>query len=281
MQVLPPDRPRQAGPALHVLRGDFRGESGGRPRDLLPQVRPPQPEPGPRLRHLRRAGGAQTQARSGGVPGTRHDLFRAPQGDHPPDRVGQGSGRRHEVHPRREGAGGLLRRHPADDRQRNVHHQRHRARDRQPAAPQPRRLLLPDREGPLRRADHSLPRELGGVRVRRQEPAPRPHRSQAEVPGQRLPARPRHGARRGSDPDLLQVRSGDLPRRQDPAQGGAPSGGEQAHQEHLRGQGRLGQAGGDSPLRQARDRRDLRAAGEAGDPGDRNRSRSTSSALFR
>jgi len=29
----------------------------------------------------------------------------------------------------------LLRRVPADDRERNVHHQRHRARDRQPVAP--------------------------------------------------------------------------------------------------------------------------------------------------
>ena len=42
---------------------------------------------------------------------------------------------------RHQGAGGLLRRDPADDRERYVHHQRHRARRRQPAAPQPGRVL--------------------------------------------------------------------------------------------------------------------------------------------
>ena len=40
-----------------------------------------------------------------------------------------------QSHPRREGAGGLLRRNPADDPERHLHHQRHRARRRQPAAP--------------------------------------------------------------------------------------------------------------------------------------------------
>jgi DNA-directed RNA polymerase beta subunit len=47
------------------------------------------------------------------------------------------------------------------------------------------RLLLPAGEGTVRGPDHPLPRELGGVRVRLQEPAARPHRPQAEVPGHR------------------------------------------------------------------------------------------------
>ena len=42
---------------------------------------------------------------------------------------------------RRQGGGGLLRRHPADDGQRHVHHQRHRARHRLAAPPEPGRVL--------------------------------------------------------------------------------------------------------------------------------------------
>ena len=42
---------------------------------------------------------------------------------------------------------------------------------------------------------------LGGVRVRRQEPALRPHRPQAEVPGDRVPARARPARRRRDHPD--------------------------------------------------------------------------------
>ena len=42
---------------------------------------------------------------------------------------------------RHQGAGGLLRRHPADGRSRHVHHQRHRARHRQPVAPLAGRVL--------------------------------------------------------------------------------------------------------------------------------------------
>ena len=53
----------------------------------------------------------------------------------PPGRLGHQRGDRRAVDPRRQGAGGLLRRDPADDRERHVHHQRHRARRRQPAAP--------------------------------------------------------------------------------------------------------------------------------------------------
>ena len=94
-----------------------------------------------------------------------------------------------KTHPRHQGAGGLLRRHPADDGERDLHHQRHRARHRQPAAPLAGRLLLAAGEGPVRGADHPVPRQLGGVRVRLQEPAARAHRPQAQVPGLGLPAR--------------------------------------------------------------------------------------------
>ena len=46
------------------------------------------------------------------------------------------------------------------------------------------------------RPDHPLPRLVGRVRVRQQEPAVRAHRSQAQVPGNGLPARPRPERRR-------------------------------------------------------------------------------------
>ena len=66
----------------------------GRPRDPLPEVRPPEREQARHLRDLRRAGGPQAQVRRGRVPGTRHDLRRAPEGHHPPRGLGQGSRRR-------------------------------------------------------------------------------------------------------------------------------------------------------------------------------------------
>ena len=50
-------------------------------------------------------------------------------------------GDRRQDHSRHQGAGSLLRRNPADDRERHVHHQRNRARHRQPVAPQSRRVL--------------------------------------------------------------------------------------------------------------------------------------------
>ena len=52
-----------------------------------------------------------------------------------------------------------------------------------PAAPLAGRVLPLGRQDALRRADHPVPRLVGGVRVRHEEPAVRPHRPQAEVPG--------------------------------------------------------------------------------------------------
>ena len=69
------------------------------------------------------------------------------------------------------------------------------------AAPLAGRLLPLGRQDALHRADHPVPRLVGGVRVRREEPALRPHRPQAEVPGVGVPARPRPARRRRDHPD--------------------------------------------------------------------------------
>ena len=82
----------------------------------------------------------EAEVRRRRVPPARHDVRGADQGDDAADDLRHPRGRRaHRA--RHQGAGGLLRRDPADDGDRYVHHQRHRARRRQPAAPQPRRLL--------------------------------------------------------------------------------------------------------------------------------------------
>ena len=49
----------------------------------------------------------------------------------------------------------------------------------------------PTGAGLLPRQDHSLSRKLGGIRVRQQEPAVRPHRPQAQILRHGVPARPR------------------------------------------------------------------------------------------
>ncbi len=80
----------------------------------------------------------------------------------------------------------------------------------------PGRVLPFGRQDAVHRPDHPLPRLLGGVRVRRQEPALRPHRSQAEVPGHGVPARARPARRRRDHPQLLHRRSPARPGRLDP-----------------------------------------------------------------
>ena len=88
-----------------------------------------------------RAGAAEIRRRR--VPTARHDLCRAAEGHAAPDRLRRRRGNRPAVDPRHQGAGRLHGRHAADDRQRHLHHQRHRARHRQPDAPLARRLLRP------------------------------------------------------------------------------------------------------------------------------------------
>ena len=140
----------------------------------------------------------QAQVRRRRVPPARHDVRRADQGDRAPGRLGHQRGDRVAVDPRRQGAGGLLRRDPADDGQRDVHHQRHRARRRQPAAPQPGRLLR-SRQGQdalvgqaaLQRPHHPLPRLVARLRVRPQGPALRAHRPPPQAARDRAAARAR------------------------------------------------------------------------------------------
>ena len=168
----------------------------------VPLVRTDEHRPQHRLRRVRQRRRAEAQVRRGGVPGTRHDVRRAAEGHHSAGGLEQGSRQRREDHPRHQGAGGLLRRHPADDRQRDLHHQRHGARHRLAVAPVAGRLLPLRGQGVVRRADHSLPGLLGRVRVRRQEPGLRPHRPEAQVPGHRVSAGARVAHLRGDHPGL-------------------------------------------------------------------------------
>ena len=206
-----------------------RGRSVRRQGRALPEVR--HAEPGARrcLRHLRPHRRAEAEVRRRRVSGARHDLRRAAEGHDPAGRLEQGPGDRRQDHPRHQGAGGLLRRHPADDRERHVHHQRHRARHRLAAPSLARRLLPLGRQDALRRADHSVSRVVGRVRVRRQEPALRAHRPQAQVPGERVPARAR-AARRGRDHPGIPLGRSHQPEGQQPALGGQRQPGRPARQ---------------------------------------------------
>ena len=99
-----------------------------------------------------------------------HVLLRAAR-QGAPHHHGQGSAEGHGQGS--EGAGGLHGRDSAHDRQRLVHHQRHRARDRLAAAPLARRVLRarPRQDALLRQAAvlgarDSLPRLVARLRVR-------------------------------------------------------------------------------------------------------------------
>ena len=208
---------RLAGPAppAEAVR-ELRPHAGRRPvrraRRALPALRQAERGARRRLRHLRQHRRPEAEVRRRRMPGTRHDLRRAAQGHHPARGLEQGPRDRRQDHPRHQGAGGLLRRHPADDRQRHVHHQRHRARHRVAAPPLAGRVLPLRRQVALHRADHPVPRLVGRVRVRRQEPAVRPDRPQAEVPRDGVPARPRAARRRRDHPELLHRRPAAVPR---------------------------------------------------------------------
>ena len=103
-----------------------------------------------------RARGAEVRRR--GVPAARHDLRRAAEGDPAPGRLGRRRGDRRALDPRHQGAGRLHGRHAADDEQRHLHHQRHRARHRQPDAPLARASSsTTTRARPIPRASISSP----------------------------------------------------------------------------------------------------------------------------
>ena len=109
----------------------------------------------------------------------------------------QGSERREEAREGRARAGGLPGRAAAHDRERHLHHQRHRASHRLAAASQPRRVLRsrPRQDALLRqaavlRAHHSLSRLLARLRVRPEGLRVRAHRPAPQAPGDHHSARP-------------------------------------------------------------------------------------------
>ena len=196
-------RARALAQEVRGLRHGAHRRSVRRRRGDLSLVRPRQRSTRRRLRSLRhdRADEAEVQRR--GVPGAGHDVCRSAQGHDPARRLEQGPGDGRQDDSRHQGAGSLFRRHPAHGRPRHVHRERHRTGHREPAAPVAGRVLPRRRQDALRRADHSVSRLVGGVRVRREESALRAHRSKAQVPGDGLPARAR-SARGGRDsPDVL------------------------------------------------------------------------------
>ena len=262
----PPRRPAPPAQAVRQLRPHPGRRSVRRARRALPALRQAQRGPRRRLRHLRQHRRPQAEVRRRRVPGARHDLRRAAEGHDPAGGLEQGPRDRGQDHPRHQGAGGLLRRHPADDGQRHVHHQRHRARHRLAAPPLAGRLLPLRRQDALHRADHPVSRLVGGVRVRHQEPALRPHRPQAEVPRHGVPARPRAARRRRDHPQLLHRRQADPEERRHPVGGRRQHPGaarRQGHHRRQRGrhprrpQDHLERAGGaeEGGRRSGRDRR--------------------------
>ena len=106
---------------------------------------------------------------------------------------------RQQGHRRDPRAAGLHGRLPDDDRVGHVHHQRHRARDRHAARPQPGRL--PDGaegrdEAGLHREPDAEPRLVARARDRQEGRRLRPHRPEAQAADHDAPAR---AAGRGPD----------------------------------------------------------------------------------
>ena len=102
----------------------------------------------------------------------------------------------HQGDRRDPGAAGLHGRLPDHDRPGHLHHQRRRARRRQPAGPLAGRLLHRDRgpghrPRPVQRQGHPEPRRLARVRDRRPRPAVRQGRPQAQARGDQAAARRR------------------------------------------------------------------------------------------
>ena len=181
---------------LQIERAAERA-GGGRPPGRLPERLPDQGFQRDERARLRQLQPREAQVRRRRVPPARHDVRGADQGDDPAHDLRHPRGwRAHRA--RHQGAGGLLRRDPADDGDRDVHHQRHRARRRQPAAPQPGRLLRPrqgqdalERQAALQRPHHPVPRLVARLRVRPEGHHVRPHRPPPEDARDRAPPRAR------------------------------------------------------------------------------------------
>ena len=138
------------------------------------------------------------------MPAAGHHLCRAAEGHAAPRRLGCRRGHRIALDPRHQGAGRLYGRHAADDEERHLHHQRHRAGDRLADAPQPGRFFRPRqgqdaflREISVCRAGHPLSRLLARFRVRRQGPRLCAHRPAPQAAGDDLAARSRRCRDRG------------------------------------------------------------------------------------
>ena len=202
---------------LQIERAAERA-GGGRPAGRLPERLPDQGLQRDERARLRQLQPREAEVRRRGVPPARHDLRRADQGHDPAHDLRHPRGwRAHRA--RHQGAGGLLRRDPADDGHRDVHHQRHRARRRQPAAPQPGRVLRPrqgqdalERQGALQRAHHPVPRLVARLRVRPEGHHVRPHRPPPEDARDGAPPRARL-LDAGPSQLLLQHRRGVTSRR--------------------------------------------------------------------
>ena len=119
--------------------GRARSGSAGRLQVGVPDLRLLRPGDA-RVRALR-VRAAEVRRRR--VPAARHDLRGAAEGEAAPDRVRCERGDRRQVGQGRQGAGRLHGRHALHDAQRHLHHQRHRARHRQPDAPLAGRVLRP------------------------------------------------------------------------------------------------------------------------------------------
>ena len=221
VQVRRGRRDRASAKRMRALRAE--ADRAGRPgrRGPLRRLRQSHPGDHSRVRAVRRSGRLEVQVRRGRVPGAGADLHRAAQGHDPARRVRQGSRDRGEKHQGHQGAGGLLRRDPDAHRERDLHHQRHRARHRQPAAPQPRGLLpVRSVEDRVHGEGHPVPRIVGRVRVRPEEHPLRAHRPEAKVPGDRVPARARVRGRRRHPARVLHRCDGEDRGREVPGEGG-------------------------------------------------------------
>ena len=166
----------------------------GRPEDRDPPLRP-----------LRGPGRPQDEVHGHRVHPEGLHLLGAAEAPGAARLVGEGPRRQDQAPQTHQAAGGLLRRHPADDGKGHVHLQRHRAGRRQPAPAVAGRVLPAGRDqGLFHRQAHPVPGRLGRVRVRRQEQPVGPPGPQEEVPGHGLPAGPGLRDRRGHPEALPQ-----------------------------------------------------------------------------
>ena len=212
---------------------------------------------------------AKPAVRRARVPAARPDLRRGrarqAADDHLRPRVASGQGGQGD-----QGARGLHGRSAPDDRLRLLHRQRHRARDRQPAAPLARRVLRARQgqdaqlgQAAVLRAHHSVPRLVAGLRVRPEGHPVLPRRPPPQDAGDD-PAQG-HRPEPGVDPGAL-LRQRQLPpdghRRADGIRARAPARRSRAfrhHRQERQRRRREGQAHHRAPRAPARaDRHQLR-----------------------